>query len=655
MADKSVGSNLLSESFNPLRIAAELPAVEEYLNQLNRNQVRQIVISYHQTYDHLHEVLQNAVDACECAFRRYANTANAQAQAPYEPHIEVRVDVDGNKLIVADNGIGMTLDEVQRFLFTPYATAKPHLAVRQRGEKGVGNTFLSYGSEGYHFSTRHMDEHRFIAGRLTEGIRWTLGSDQDMSMPLVEPDEPHSLLASVTHGTVVQITFSEQTNIKRLADHGTSREHWEAILRLHTGVGYIDFRETDDFLNALKISLYVTHQGVSQSKIVQKGYLYPHKVTGVTSVRLGDLTRGDRGRLPPRHTMKHCLYDFFDSEAVKQKALSTLESYGRFGPARGELRMDIGRFRPRAYISFVWSSEFWSNVNQHLFGRETRELDHGIVFATKTQRVAEPKYIDFSFRTGDYNRFLVLLDMDDLEADIGRKSLERRAVNLGNLIADAFHNAFVENQDALMPAPRVRREEEEVKLEDLQNWAIQKGSELNLPSPPVALLKTPREEQDVVALFFNLLGSRHIKGYKFYATLISQQYDGVGYFEVEKAADVLYDAQSNPLGIPEERFGRESIRRSTTRNFIEFKMSTDDLIRDIQKGDKQLRDIKWLVCWTKGNRHTTEGITIDEILDEHQRGHREFYGVTDIMRDASGATVHVIRLEKVVQILQRRE
>lgn len=648
MTNKSTGTNLLSEPFNPFRLAEEQPLFEQYFNDLKRNEVRQIIVSYHQTYDHFHEVLQNAVDACEQAFPMPAG----EVQTPYEPHIQVRIDVDSNKLLVVDNGTGMTMDDVQKYLFTPYATKKIGSQVRQRGEKGVGNAFLSYGSNGYHFSTRAINEPSFIAGRLNEGIRWTLNEDSNEVMPLVEPDEPHPLLRDLQHGTIVEIQFSEQTNIKRLADHGTSLQHWEAILRLHTAAGYIDIEENDTFLNALKVSIFVTYQGATQTKVMQTGYFYPNKVQGVTSVRLGDLQRAERGRLPPKHTMKDCIFDVYDSEHVKQTALSRLDSYSRFGPSRGELREDIAKFRPRAFILFAWSNEFWSNVNEHIFGHDTREFNHGIIFSTKTQRLAEPKHIDFSFRTGDYNRFFVLLDMIRIEADIGRKSLERRIANLANLISDAFHDDFVSSSDALKPAPRERREDEEVELENLQNAAINGGSPLDLPRPQVALLKEPREEQDVVALFFNLLGTGHIKGYKFFCTKIARQYDGIGYFELDRTSDILYNADSNPLGIPEESFGNQSTKRSTIRNFIEFKVSTDDLVRDIRNGDKQLRDIKWLICWKKGTLHTREGMSIDEILDENQRGHREFYGVTDVMRDAVGTTVHVIRLEKVIEILR---
>jgi hypothetical protein len=624
MKRKNPNSNLLTKSFNPFEVSGQEAdqEIKKYFNKLKRNEIRQIIKSYHQTYDHFHELLQNAVDACEVAYYKYSNITPTPAQQPYEPQIQVYVNVDNNNLSVIDNGIGMTLDEVKKYLFTPYATNKPSLPLRQRGEKGVGNAFLSYGSNGYHFTTRHMDETSFISGRLSSGIVWALGNDGSEVMPLVEPDELHPQFANIVHGTFINIEFSEQTNIRRLKDQGTTLQNWEAILRLHTAVGYISFDEDDEFLNALKVILYVTYNGVTQSKIVQKGYLYPHKVDGLASVRLSDLKRGERGKLPPRHTMKHCIYNFYDNEAVKQKALSKLDSYSRFGPYRNELREDITRFNPSAYIVFTWSSEFWDEANKRIFGHEQRELDHGIVFATKTQRIAEPKKIDFSFRSGDYNRFFIVLNMNKLEADIGRKSLERRVYNIGMLISDSFQNDFVDYQDALTPTPRSRREEEEVTLENLLNSALKSGSDLNFPGVGLSLLKTPREEQDVIALFFNLLGHGFLKGYKFFSTLISQQYDGVGYFDLKKANDILYDQNENPLGIPEENFFGKPYKKSTERNFIEFKMSTDDLIRDIKKGDKQLRDIKWLVCWTKGSLHEREGIAIDEILEQSQRGHR---------------------------------
>jgi hypothetical protein len=644
-------ANLLEEPIDPLTSVegAVLAGFEEYVRDVKRNEIRQILKSYHQTYDHFHEALQNAMDACERVHAEPSEGGSAAGAAPYEPYIEVHVDVDNNRFTVKDNGIGMDLNEVKRYFFTPYATQKPSQHVRQRGEKGVGNTFLAYGSQSYYFSTRHKGEQNYISGRIDGGVSWALG--EVAQMPLVVPDNCHSLLENEAHGTVVEIQFSEMTNIKRLADHGTSLEHWETILRLHTGVGYIDFGDNDEFLGKLRVSLYVNYQGTTKSRIVRKGYLYPHKVEGVTSVRGRDLARDARGKLPPKHTMKQCIYDFFDAEAVRQKAMAKLEKYSRFGPYRNELRDDLNRFKPKAYVCFSWSSDLWGDMNAKIFGRDSGEFDHGMVFTTKSQRLAEPKKIDFVWRTGDYNRFLLVLDVEHLEADIGRKSLDRRAVNIGNLIADAFQDQFVDLQDALKPSPRARREEEEIGLEKLIDNAIESGTDL--PIPKLALLKEPREEQDVIALFFNLLGIGYLKGYRFYCTLVSKQYDGVGYFELASGSGVAYNATANPLGIPTEHFGKNGVRRSTKRNFIEFKISTDDLVHDIRIGDKLLKDIKWLVCWDIGENHIKEGIGIDEILDEQQRGHREFYGVTHLMKDNVGSTVHVICLKKVVEILSR--
>ncbi len=513
MPEALAGNNELTESFNPLQINEQipLPEIETYVNNLRKNEIRQIIKSYHQTYDHFHEILQNAIDACELAFNKYIELYAGTQETPYEPKINVYINVDTNELTVADNGIGMTLEEVQRYLFTPYATNKCVQTVRQRGEKGVGNAFLAYGSNGYHFTTRHMDDTDYIAGKISDGIVWALSSDDNSNIPIVEPDDPNEYFEGVLHGTIIKIVFSEQTNVKRLSNQGTTPNHWEAILRIHTSVGYIDLSGDDSFLNVLKVSLYVTHNGVTQTKIVQKGYLYPHKVQGISHVKRSDLQRGQMGRLPTTQTMKHCVYDFYDSEAVKEKALAKLEAYNRFGPSRNELREDINTFSPSAYVAFNWSNEFWDDVNRTLFGEARRELDHGIVFATKTQRIAETKKIDFSFRSGDYNRFHVVLDMKELEADIGRKSLERRVTNLGLLIADAFQQVFVDNQDALRPNPRARREDEETTLENLLDRAINNGANLNVPSMPLGLEKIPREEQDVVALFFNLLGNGAIK------------------------------------------------------------------------------------------------------------------------------------------------
>src|SRR5438552_10426200 len=62
--------NLLRDSFEPLSERLRAPA-NEYTERMMKDEVVEILRSYHQTYDHLQELLQNAVDACEDAYDLY--------------------------------------------------------------------------------------------------------------------------------------------------------------------------------------------------------------------------------------------------------------------------------------------------------------------------------------------------------------------------------------------------------------------------------------------------------------------------------------------------------------------------------------------------------------------------------------------------------
>ena len=163
--------NSLTEPFEPLSTET-ISAGNEYLAELKRNQVLQIIESYHHDFDHFYESIQNAVDACQRAFVEYEKQNRS---AEYTPLVDVEINLKTNRLTVIDNGLGMSKDVVRKFFFTPYATLKnidsAATQALQRGEKGVGATFLSYGSEYVHLSTitngREMN-----CCKLERGLSW---------------------------------------------------------------------------------------------------------------------------------------------------------------------------------------------------------------------------------------------------------------------------------------------------------------------------------------------------------------------------------------------------------------------------------------------------------------------------------------------------
>lgn len=111
--------------------------------EFRRRTIQGILESYHSSYDVLAEGLQNAVDAVEDA-------SLAGLAGPYS--VQVTINLTENWLAIMDSGLGMSLDQVTSAFapnvsFKDPATSKRDKKHMYRGYKGVGLTFLAYGTD----------------------------------------------------------------------------------------------------------------------------------------------------------------------------------------------------------------------------------------------------------------------------------------------------------------------------------------------------------------------------------------------------------------------------------------------------------------------------------------------------------------------------
>lgn len=639
-----MGENTIREPFNPLHVPSKDPGIKDYLRANIRNDVREIIRSYHQTYDHLQELLQNAVDACENTFIMYKE---GKLSGSYQPQIDITFNLLENSVTVVDNGIGMSKDHLMRYFFMPHATLKDKYTVsyaRARGEKGVGATFLSFGSAWINVSTK-SDKGEISSCRLDGGIKWVLSKDL-LEPPGAHPLDPPQKLEDLSHGSIVTVGFNNNTNIKNLKRHGPDVDHWKKIVCIYTAIGWIlPFGEKDEFFDALTVKLEVINEEGGNFVYIKGGFLYPHQIEGVTSERLTQLYRGAEGKLPPSQKMKDCVWEFYSSGQIEKKVREKLSP---------SLWDALETYRPAAYVTFVWSREFWDEVNQRCFRTTRKEFNHGLSFSTKTQQIGEQRELSFKWRSGDYNRFFVLIDVKNLHADIGRKSVPGELRELGSEIVNILHDDFTNNLDALKREPIRISEREALRLEELTNEVLQYPELEGADQLDLQVIKIPHEEQDVVALFFDLLGAQHLKGYKVLATKTAAIYDGFAKFRLERNENTVYHSIKNPLGIPSGKFGKDMIKRSPERSLMEFKFSSDGLIRDILHEDKKLSDVRWLVCWEIGHLHEREDFDVIEITSEDQKHYREYYGATHLLTDGR-ANVYVICLKRVIEILRELE
>ncbi len=154
----------------------------------------------------------------------------------------------------------------------------------------------------------------------------------------------------------------------------------------------------------------------------------------------------------------------------------------------------------------------------------------------------------------------------------------------------------------------------------------------------VSITSYPTREQDVIALFNQLLAGGVIRGIKIMATNERSTYDSLYRIEIKKPKELqIFDKCNNPLGIVEDAVDdilkNEEIFLSDPQ-VLEYKYSLNGFIEDIESGVKNTNDIDLVVAWESGNRYKDNYI-IESLLIEGNEGLRRYHGVTHHLHDAN--------------------
>jgi len=175
------------------------------------------------------------------------------------------------------------------------------------------------------------------------------------------------------------------------------------------------------------------------------------------------------------------------------------------------------------------------------------------------------------------------------------------------------------------------------------------GVGLFAPEEIIPITSIPLLEQDVVALFNQLLAAGVIRGFQVLATSGHQRYDGVFKIKVaEPTEKFVYDAHTNPLGIP-----KENLQITTTAPMIlEYKYNVDALIADFSRETKFQRHVDLIVAWQMGEQWK-ERYQIIPLLHNQHIHDREFHGVTHhFLDDRTGNFMfYGIILEELIEYL----
>jgi len=644
----------MSETFDPFETRRNLePSI---LDKVEQREIYNIIQSYHGNYDLFIELLQNAVDAVETRWSQ-----SKTAGDPYVPRIWVYLDFDENSVAVLDNGIGMN-EEKFRLAFAPQVTFK---SGDERGCKGVGLSYLAYGFESILLATKESAGSEPRIGYMARGRDWAEGIG-GVTKPVVDKNPRYQSelpleFVTVNKGTLVRVRCGNRTRPKNLRFIARDLGAWETILRTKTAIGIINIlgdEEVEQFKSSLQVLIKSVDNGItSPFRRVTPEYIFPHTVTGISSL---DYDAWHSRRFPnihlirPRDKNKDAVFKFWDKNQTRDLYESSI---GR----TEENDSTVNMTEPRTYGFYTYSTKVFRDINDRIGLPNRTWLQCGLHIASRNMIQCNPLEISLTRRIGDQRVMHILIEFDNIEPDLGRKSLQREIVDVAQIIARRVHQYFLDKREFL----KVSRElptGDELVLEEWQNTihsreltpenALPEGILMSSSTGKEVVQKLlPLEEQEVIVLFIQLCSLSVLKGYKILASATSgKPYDSL--FRVELNQDDLLPAtdRKSVLNIPTSLFGPDRLYRTRTSR-LEFKHDLRDLVRDFSQKDKQFSQVDLAVAW-QSSFSELEEYSLETVLEEGQ-AYRKYFGTTHVLSSSENREhqIEVILLRNLIEFL----
>ena len=617
-----------------------------------KREITNILSSYVGWYDPFCELIQNALDSLDA--RRQLEESAGEGEN-YEPIVHVTIDMDSNALTVSDNGIGLDKDKFQQFLAPNFSFKSGDT----RGHKGVGATYVAYGFNYMRVSTKAPG---FDASGRIIGARGWVTSDATGGNPKVEPDDspmPDTMFSEFDRGVSITVRFDEKTQPRRLDWLGArDAEVWAQVLSVKTGLGSI--RSDGDIQVIVTV---IADKVTSRSEATGTAYYWLHEHGG-KSARLRDVESkaaalfqqfGEERKLPSKFTGLEFLYDTWTTSEL------TANFAGYFDDEDLEV---LEKFTPTVSFEYGYSATLWSKYNDSLGIRKSyRALSAGIQLAANNMPQGEVMQVPLLRNVGRQNQVHFLIHFENYTPDLGRKGFHRELTDFAKTVSRAAMDTLIARRRNSMRAntgvaPDLIREmkidawKKEMLVHEERDPLVLSSPHFFAPTKRISLTSTPTREQDVIALFHQLVAGGVIRGIRVMSTNERFTYDGLFKIAFDLDASLYaYEPEANPLGVSTDVvLGLQGL--TSEPRILEYKYSLDGLIEDFGALDKNINDLSLCIAWETGTLYE-ERYGIISLLNPDNTEQRQYHGVTHILTDVETGAKHcdLIILSELVQYL----
>lgn len=237
-------------------------------------------------------------------------------------------------------------------------------------------------------------------------------------------------------------------------------------------------------------------------------------------------------------------------------------------------------------------------------------------------------------RNIDYTRrcFDLIIDVD-AKLDYGKKSLARNKYNyLLKYVSDYADSAYKRVIQTAAKKWTGRQIIDNYEDEDL----YVKREDIGLED--FVLKKEPKDENDVIALFFEMCGKGIISFdyYRVFGLSSKSKYDGKAALRTEKDDKKKLDPEDD-----------------TKLKNIEFKIHASSLIEDFKDDMKEAKDLELLVAWDIGKSNKSSEYDLYKIEDTELK--KVFPRATWVIKSLQGKRIQVILLKDIVDELKMKQ
>ena len=543
-------------------------------DEIIRSNARNIIDSYAHPWDILAESLQNAVDAIEM---------RAEGEPNCEKFIHITFDESRRSIEVVDSGVGISPDDVTSILTPGKSLKRAGVGPGIRGEKGVGLSFMVLSTDRFVLET--CDGNKTSRITINDAHKWTSG---------ISPKRP-----KIDEAIVSEVSsYNGSQRFSRFSlEHVARKEDDELDIFLLSKVRLIHLLRTRTAVG----NTYPIFNGGARPPVDIRVSLKFISPLGAISAS-EDL---DYQYATPASYLKK-------SRVFSWEKFEDLRNRNNLRPLQGNSLERVGKTQSKSGREVKWymfesSRRTYDNIAESagLVGDDGPEIGAGIFVSTKSmptgvslpppQRSQQASYWPMVF---------ILLEYDAIRWDMGRKAVTGRTTEMLRGIAkDIF-------DDAIYALPHL------IGGKSADLIGLEKEQELNkvkaaatggqaLDFDKVKFLKVPKEEQGVIALFHELIGTGLIKSIATYQLGVREQYDAVV-----------------RVALPD---------KGSSNVVLEYKHKGEYFLEDLD-GDKRAADVRILVCWEIDEMKCSKQSVEVEALDNDgaealpEATHRLYFG-----------------------------